>query len=242
MTDARLRALERRAGTGDLAAATRLRVGYDRAGFLPYQRVEFEPRALREEYRNKKAGLTFDESLTDLKRRGYDRHARPQEVFSLLCDHLEEKLGKRLQGVADDIVSYTHEWLSLAWECKGDTLIAYVDPVGLVWSDEQEEYVKDNFSCTETQEFDITSNQSRPWIDLKKFGEDFVVAHYGAPFNELPSQMREEYPKARVMLPQDGMVWPVGRGNLYTYSLDSVFYKVRASRGVRDKILNTKQS
>jgi len=235
MTDARLRALERRAGTGDVGVIAQLKHISRQAGQLPYQQVEFETLACRKEGKSEKASFSFDQSLAKLRERGYERHPRSVEMFSLLSDHLEERLGNGVQEVAVDMLENYGEWVSLAWERKGDVLIAYVDPVGLVWDEQRREYVRDNFDCAQTQEFDITGKQSRHGVDLKEFGREFVVAHYGVPFDELPVQMREGDRRAQAYLTPEGIVWPVGRGN-YNYwhylLIDGSSCNFKASRGV----------
>src|SRR3989339_1513287 len=84
--------------------------------------------------------ITFDASLQRLKQAGYSRHPRTAEVFSLIIAHFEKKLPKNLDDIAKDILSGIGEWLSLAIERKGDTLVCYLDPENLVWNASSRRY------------------------------------------------------------------------------------------------------
>ena len=183
----------------------------------------------------------FDESLEALKAIGYERHLRPVEAFSLLERNLEGKLSEEEQEIAEDMMIdpyYWGEWLSLAWERKGNVLVAYLDPVGLVWDQKKWSYVKQDFSCSEKKQFDITGKAYCRNIDLQKFSDDFVEWHYGRKFSELTKEMREGERSAQVYLPAAGVIWPVGRCiNLYSSSRSSSssisIHFEGASRGVK---------
>ena len=174
----------------------------------------------------------FDESLEALKARGYERHLRPIEAFSLLEKNLEGKLSEEEQEIAEDMLDFAGEWVSLAWEKRGDVLVAYLDPVGLVW--DRGKYVKRDFSCSEERQFDITGKDSQSFLYLKKFPEDFVTWHYGRKFTELPEEMREGSNIASVRLPADGIIWPVSLGYITGGKYDvTAFFSHGVSRGVK---------
>ena len=180
----------------------------------------------------------FDKSLEALKKRGYERHLRPAEAFGLLERNLEGTLSEEEQEIAEDMmidIHYWGEWLSLAWERKGNVLVAYLDPVGLMWDEKKGEYVKRDFSCSEEKRFDITWKDSNFFLDLKEFPEDFVTWHYGRRFVDLPEEMREGGRRAQVWLPAVRVIWPVCRSG-YDYGYDitaAYYYPEKASRGVR---------
>ena len=176
-----------------------------------YKGVEFEPLAPMKG--KEKALLTFDLSLTRLRQEKYERHASPSEAFSLIEDNLEGKLSGALKAVADDMLSSYGEWLSMAFERKGDLLIAYLHPEGIVWDKNSNKYVKqNNFKYDSAQNFNIAGKKSNEWIPLQDFGDDFSLLAYSRKFADLPQVMREgnaNISKAHVYLPKDGTAWSV---------------------------------
>jgi len=197
-----------------------------------YLDLEFEPTAHREPGKTDKALLYFDASQQRIISAGYERHARPQEAFGLIIDGLEGKLkGTPLQAVYEDMFKSYGEWLSMAFERQEDILIAHLDPEGLVWNGSA--YSKQNFKSSDEKQFDIAGKDSDKWIPLKEFDDTLVQHVYTKPFKELPKEMQEGDRYARIALPADGTIWPVGRvGFVGRYCID-LYYYGRASRGVR---------
>ena len=200
-----------------------------------YKSVVFEPVAYRESGKAEKAPLTFDASLARLRKAGFERHARSQEVFGLLIDGLEGKLAGGLNGVCDDMFKSWGEWLSLAVERKGDMLVAYLDPKKLAWDKNCGEYIVqgNQVDCVGKETFGIKGKQSQTWIDLKQFEDKFVKFMYGRSFKQLPKLMREGDERAQVYLPPEGVVRLVCRGYFGRFSVNSYGYNYLASRGVR---------
>ena len=91
-----------------------------------YHRLEFEAKAAKG--LDHKALVSYDISLERLKMAGYERHASPAEAFSLLIDNLEGKLKGKYKAVAEDMLDDSGEWMSMAVERKGNTLICYLHP------------------------------------------------------------------------------------------------------------------
>ena len=199
---------------------------------VSYNGLDFEAAAPRDGAQ--KALLTYDASLARIKAGGYERHALPSEAFSLIADNLEGKLKGNLKAEADDMLSSYGEWLSMAVERKGDILICYMHPEGLVWNSKKSKYEQNSFKCDGRQEFNISGKKSQEWISLDKFDDDFVKLFYGRSFDGLPKEMRQGSGKAHVALPADGELWPVGRNyfdsRFYVYGYG---YYYGASRGVR---------
>ena len=190
-----------------------------------YNPVIFEPRAFYDG--NDKQLFTYDKSLERLQAAGHKRQPRPAEVFSFLIANLEGKLSSAQKAVADDMLNSYGEWLSAAAERHSDTLTVYIDPKGLVWDGSA--YVKQNFSFGSKRDFSVAGIPSQRYIDLKKFGPDFVEFMYTRSFAQLPQEMREGGKRAQVYLPPDGLIRPVGRGNGW-FGIGGV-YGFRASRG-----------
>src|SRR3989338_661979 len=88
------------------------------------KKVIFEKRALRKD--QEKELFLFQDSLNSLRKRGYARHSRPNEAFSLLCSHLEGDLS--VKTVSKDMLSGYGEWLSLAMKYQNNLLHCYIDP------------------------------------------------------------------------------------------------------------------
>lgn len=194
---------------------------------VSYHGLYFEPRAPIEG--TEKVLFSFDESLADLKKRGYQRHPSPREVFSFLADGLENKLTAEQKRIYDDMLRSYGEWMDMAEERKGNTLILYSGIDGLVWNPAQEVYVPQNFRCAEKKEFNIAGKKSQEWINLQKFDDAFVQHVYGRSFAQLPQEMRDGNQRAQVLLPAEGKLWPVGRGIDLWFFVGIVSW---ASRGV----------
>mgnify|MGYP001573409602 CR=1 FL=1 len=202
--------------------------------------MEFEAKAAKG--LDHKALVSYDISLERLKMAGYERHASPAEAFSLLIDNLEGKLKGKYKAVAEDMLDDSGEWMSMAVERKGNTLICYLHPEGLAWDKEKKIYMHDGFNHSGMQECAISGKESTMWRPLDQFGNDFVKLLYGRSYNDLPEEMKEDIScavnvcKTQVYLPpEDGNIWPVYRSN--NNPLCVVCYKADggASRGVREK-------
>lgn len=193
-----------------------------------YTNFTFEHPAYREAGATEKKLLHYDESLARLRAAGYERHARPQEVFSLLINGLEGKLtgaSQPLAAVKNDILTGYEEWLNLAFERKGAVLVAYLDPEGLVWR--KDKYKKDNFTFAEKREFTIGAVESCKWLKLQNFPTTLVEYLYTRPFDKLPKDIQDN---GVLYLPSEKTLWPVGRGD-YGFGVGASYDW--ASRGVR---------
>ena len=200
---------------------------------IPYRGIEFEHRAYRAAEKADKTLLSYDASLARLRAAGFERHARPREVFGLLIDGLEKKLTVQEISIYEGQLTNYGEWLSLVFERQGERLITYLDPEGLEW--EEDKYVKTRkFKHAEKRDFDINGKVSQQYITLNQFPDDLVQFLYGRSFAALPQEMREGSTKARLSLPSDKTAWPVARGIFGgRYNVNGNSYSSRASRGVR---------
>src|SRR3989339_344139 len=197
------------------------------AAVVSYDNLVWEPKK-HDEY------ISFDASLQRLKQAGYSRHPRPAEAFGLIIAHLEKKLPKNLDDIAKDMLSGKGEWVSLAMERKGDTLVCYLDPENLIWNAGSSRYDVSGgkLRYSEKKEFNIKGKNSVEWICADQFSPEFIKYCYGREFKQLPQEMRTGNYKVHLYLPSEGKLWPAARGydNLW-YFLSC--YNVRASRGVR---------
>ncbi len=186
------------------------------AGTL-YKGIEFEPQSIQ-------TPVKYNESLERLRKAGYERHARPQEAFGLLIDGLEGRLSNDTKGVYQDMIGSRQEWLSFAFERRGDVFIAYLDPEGITFANRS--YFRDgiNFKYAEKKEFIIHATTKTYW-PLLHVDDKFVEFVYGRHFQDLP----EEIQKIMIRLPDEGTFSPVLRND---FSSDA-HVLFGASRGVR---------
>ena len=179
---------------------------------IEYNGLRIQRRAYRKAGEREKALLSYDQSLEQLRNKGYERHLRPAEAFTLLAEGLEGRLTPDLKKVYDNMLTSYGEWVSMAMERKGDTLITYLDPKGLKWDGQK--YVKTpEFNFQETKVFGIKGMKSQEYIDLNQWNPELVQYVYGRAFANFPSEMKERSYSAQLYLPAEGMVQPVGRGN-----------------------------
>ncbi len=195
-----------------------------------YKGVSFDEKAkYKDNTSDEKELFTYDKSDERIKTKNPTaRHTRPQEVFSLIIDCLENRISdEKLKKVKEDMFKSYGEWLSCAFEKQGDKLIVYLDPTGLVWNGS--EYVKtENFACSAKKEFNIPEVKSQTWTSINKLPDDWVEYIYTRKFADLPKDVQE---KAQTYLPPSGKIWPVGRG-VCGYGVVGYGYGLGASRGV----------
>ena len=198
------------------------------------QEIEFEKKALYSG--NDKKIVYYNQSLSELKNRKYERHARPIEVFGLLIANLENKLTAEQKAIAQDMVNSYGEWLSLAIERKGNELICYEDPENLVWDAAKNLYVvQGKLKYGNEKKFSIKNIKSSEWIDLQNFDKHLQKYLYGREWKDLPNEMKAGNLHAQLALPPDKTIWPAGRG-IYWYVVNCRYYYYWASRGVQKNV------
>jgi len=155
-------------------------------------------------------GARFDKGLQAIIKNGFERYLQPQEAFGLVIDIMEKKVSPQLQEIFQ---CSGYEWLNLAWEVKGTSLITYLDPVGLQWQDNSPatsyKYQTPEFTSKHKKSFSI--KKLRPGKiegrhNLSEFSDDFVQFHFGRSFVDLPEMMRNS---AKVDLPPKNLLVPV---------------------------------
>lgn len=195
----------------------------------------------------RKVPCYFDESLKRLRERGFDRHPRPAEAYSLFIESLERKLSPEQEKLEKDMLTYFEghelrlyrgEFLSLAIEQVDGTLVTYLDPEGLVFQPDGYGgfYRKAaDFHCAEMRRFPILRNtRADGLLPLDALGGGFTEYICGRPYESLPAEMREGFNRIRVC-PGVGVL-PVGFGTGHRKPdgiFDLVTYFDRGSRGVR---------
>ena len=191
-----------------------------------YKKVVFEQRALRKDH--DKQLFLFHDSLNSLRKRGYARHSRPNEAFSLLCSHLEGDLS--VKTVSKDMLSGYGEWLSLAMKYQNNLLHCYIDP-DFEYDRKCNQYNLKS-SSFETV-FAIHSLEEKTYFTIKELhakNSEFVEFIWSRSFKDLPFQIRES---AGLYVWGEENVWPAGRGDCSGWYVVNCCYCVNwASRGV----------
>lgn len=190
----------------------------------------------------KKDDLYFDESLELLRKKGYERHLRPWEHFSLIIDYYEGKLEKGLARLAKNMLEGYGGWFSMAVKREGDSLICYVDPENLEWDNTNNKYViNGKLEYSDKKELDIRGIPSGIWggipsgiwACLEEFDDDFVKYFYTRKFKDLPVEMKKG--EIMIHLPSSyGILWPVSCSSNSMLDIKTE-YTSRASRGARIK-------
>ena len=194
------------------------------------KQVVFEKRVLRKD--QEKELFLFHESLNSLRKRGYARHSRPNEAFSLLCSHLEGDLS--VKTVAEDMLSGCGEWLSLAMKYQNNLLHCYVDPE-LEFNQKQNKYTLKN--CNSEMLFPMSELEEHSYIQIKELhakNPEFVEFIWSRSFDKLPLEIQKN---ASLYLYTAELVWPVGRDYYINGYYISSYCNCRASRGVAPKIV-----
>jgi len=180
--------------------------------------------------------LCFEESLQRLSSNGYDRHLRPNEAFELIIAHLKGKIvNPELDSAVEDMLnSGCSEWLSMAFERRGDTLICYTDPKNIMYGKDCYVVGENLFlKFSNEEKFSIRGLPELRWVDLGEFSDRMVRHLYSVKFSELPKQMQE----ARVYLPPDETIWPVARHHSRHHPSGKfelgIFQSLAASRGLK---------
>lgn len=204
-----------------------------------YKKVIFEKRAPYFDDVGK--GIySFDDSLADLIKRGYERHPRPNEAFSLLCAYLGGKF--RLKKIAEDMLFDFGEWLSLAMSYENNLLYCYLDPILESETDRWQYHLK-AYTSKIVFNFQLDSlNRDKRilecrWFSVKTINDlnsGLVEFLWSRPFEKLPLKIRNNAYFSLGDL--SGGVWPAARGFKdfwYNVHVRDYEYNEMASRGVR---------
>lgn len=191
-----------------------------------YKKVFFEEHAPRQKNKNELL-FNFQDSLDNLMQRGYARHPRPNEVFSLLCSYLEGDLS--VKDVAEDMLSGYGEWFSLAMKHQSNLLHCYIDPD---FEYDKKQMLYNLKSCSSEKLFSFPSSDKYSFNikEINALNPSVVEFLWSRPFDELPLKIRN---KACLYLSTDEHVWPAGRSSDYYKYVVCYITGDWPSRGVR---------
>jgi|GEM_PF-5044671 len=203
--------------------------GFSATPSVRYKTIDIECRAPIDTDDATKWNYSFDESLERLRISDYERHLRSNEYVDFLLDTMHDGKTDPLKSVRADLLSSGEEWLSLALERQGNTLICHTDPDG--WHSTNGVYRRTSqFSSLQSKSFDITGIPSSVRLSLTDFGNDLITVLYGRPLHRLPPIYQRE---GSIILPRNNSIQPVCAGGSYGLRFTSMM-PYGASRGVRE--------
>jgi len=174
--------------------------------------------------------LEYDQSLKRLRDKGFERHLRPSEAFSLVFERIEGKLEGDLFDIACRMTApYSWgEWHSMAFERRGSKLIVYLDPEGLIYvpsyvMHNNKKYrtsvtykTDDSFRYSEKKEFDINGllYLCINLVDFHRFAKDnpnsaeLIRYIFGRGIEDIPEIWKKS---GSISLPEEqNVIWPIG--------------------------------
>ncbi len=152
--------------------------------------------------------IPYDKSMERLRAQGFDRHLYAHEAFNLFFSDLEHVLTGTSYDSCKKINDYAAGWLSLAFERQKSTLVAYVNPEGLVWNGKQYEKTRE-FRCSERKEFSVLWNISSKPTRFEWLDPEFIRFLCGRSLEQIPLWLERNNCSIYVWLPEDGEIWPI---------------------------------
>jgi len=164
----------------------------------------------RIQFNKRDNGLTYADSLKQLRGNGWERHLTPSEQFSLICHGQEGFLGQRNKDICIDMISTIAEWLSAGVTVEGQHLTVYQHP---------------GTASLYSASFDLKDLTGRQVIgidELSKNHDDLIELLWSRPFDKLPKTIRE---KANLNLPTDtNQITPLFRCMFDIYGHNELAY------------------
>ena len=192
----------------------------------PYQRVEFEQRAYREQGKSEKKLLTRDQALLQVRRNGFERLPFMREVFSFLFADLESKLNETEAAIAGDMRDGFGELCHEVVRVDDENIVFYDDAENLVF--DKREYDDSRMTFTDKRVFSLNGLKPNTFYlaaEVYKRNPDLGKFIWSRKHEDLPAGFENG---GGFLLPRRGIVRPVARGNV-VYGI----YDDGASRGVR---------
>jgi hypothetical protein len=151
----------------------------------------------------KKADFTYQASLHQIGKLGFERHPLPGEYLELFATMDVE----RESGDFEDIAKGAHEWTDLAFEIdRRDTLTVYWHPRNLHYSESR--YVWNGVPQHEgKKEYDLGEIERNAWHVIDKLPERLVVDLFGRHYEDLSPLAQST--KVLILPLKDDKVFPV---------------------------------
>lgn len=143
--------------------------------------------------------VRYDQNLERLTRHGYQRNLTPAEYFNLFFNSYEHCPTHTAASYSDTPASYigglgkSEEWLSLAVQKQGNILTCYLNPKGLVWNEEVQEYAPQQFTFSEKREFTLPSADERWLIITPQTNPELVKCLFGREYAAIPQTVLEKH-------------------------------------------------
>lgn len=193
-----------------------------------------EPSAGPSSTLNDKELYYFDKSVERLEEAGYDRHLRPNEIFSILTGYYNGSAKDPYRKIAEDITYGGGEWLSLAVQRSKNTLACYIDPQNIKWRQPRHYVEGQDVICSKKVEFDTSCLEEESTIsllDLDQRAPELLEFFCSAnSYDDLPEKMRE----VMLYMPISDSITPVCFNNL-AGTVHIQIADFSASRGARSK-------
>ncbi len=198
--------------------------------YVRFGPFEYESKATEDTF-------SFNRSLERLRKAGYKRHPRPDEFFKLAMCYFE--YCRELDALfKNTLINGKGEWLSMAMERQGTTIICYLDPENIKWDEDAGIYTVDGKKLKHNgkREFDYLATPDNSFIDVEFIRQDLVEFLYGRPYERFPAEIKNHF-KPKILFPPEGEILPVGtpRGQQeFRYRMGAVSGMMyRTSRGIR---------
>jgi hypothetical protein len=175
----------------------------------------------------------FQNSLRELRKKGYDRHLFSSEYFSILLANLENRLYDKEKQIAENILSGLDEWVNLAMFRTGDKLICLqgIDN-RIIYTQRKKrfEWAGLRESASVRKEYNIKEIPSLERIDLDIFSDNLIKFLYGRTYEEMPEQIKTGERNSWIEIPKPDALTVMYR-TFYSLSCWDV---ENASRGIKN--------
>lgn len=207
-----------------------------------YQNLEWE--ITSPAYNNSKRLFTTADNVERVKGLGEKyRLSYPNEFFGLMIDGFEGKLPQYMYQTFHDMLFSYGELLGMALERKVDELIVYLDTTANIGINDKIvsldsgslNIIGINNKMQVSGIFNIKGLASGSLADLELLDDKLVRLVYSRPFSELPKFMRVGHKRARIEIPYEGKIMPVGTCFMNECFSIHIFSQKLASRWVYEK-------
>lgn len=217
-------------------------------GSVAYGNLLWEPRAVRVPAQKDKQALEFNESQHRLVSRGYERHPLLGEVYSLVCDHLDDQrsaskaldpvqaaLAEELMGGLGTICCQAMKTGQTGYRGSRKNIMFYEFVTDLPFNSQSTLFDESGMVFAGAANFEIDDllldsvNYCR---NIREKHDDLLEYLFSRRFAALPDVIKQE---GGIFLPQPGTFWMMcsrGITDAFRFYPEPIFSK-GASQGVR---------
>jgi hypothetical protein len=217
-------------------------------GSVAYGNLLWEPRAYRDPGQKDKNALEFNDSQKRLARTGYERHPLLSEIYSLICDHIDDQrrepkilnpmqaaLAEELVGGLGTVCCQAMKTSQSGYRGSRKNVMFYDFVTHLPFNSHNRLFDESRMEFAGATTFEIDDllldsvNYCR---NLHKEHDDLLEYLFSRGAASLPEMILEE---GGIFLPQPGTFWMMcsrGIGDAFRFYPEPIFSK-GASQGVR---------